>query len=137
MDDNVTITGPLADNTISVTNGMRASGNTTFGGPLAVTSTLGVSGRVQTPAFKCPGTTTNDNPIIQNNTRSEVARFKKVYRCTFSGNSTILGYASVSVELYSTGPATCNQTLKVVEDAIIEGTRSNVVFLYYQKTALF
>ncbi len=33
----------------------------------------------------------------------------------------------VSDELYSAGSATCNQTLKVVEDATDEGTHSHVV----------
>ncbi len=69
----------------------------------------------------------NDSLVLQNNRGSEVVRFYSDYRCRFNGNTTVLEDASVSGELHSAGPVTCNQTLKVVEAATIEGTRSNVV----------
>ena len=48
------LTGLLIANAVSVTNGMVVSGNTTFGGPVTATSTLGVSGSVQAPHAEIP-----------------------------------------------------------------------------------
>ncbi len=70
---------------------------TTFGGPVAATSSLGISGSVQTPTLKFPGNNTNDNLGIQNNMGSEVMRFYNDDSCRFNGNATILGNASVWV----------------------------------------
>ncbi len=88
------------------------------------------SGYLQTPTLKLPGTTAND---IQNSTGSEAARFYNDYRCRFNGNTTILGDASVSGELYSAGTVTRNQTMKVVEDATTHGARSNFVSSFINK----
>ena len=87
---------------------------------------LSVNGLLKAPQLRITGSDTNHNIVIENNAGSEVARFYNDYRCRFNGDTTILGNASVSGTLYSSGPVTCNQTLMVLEDATVEGARDHV-----------
>ena len=115
-----TFTGTLNADKVSITSGGL--------GTLALETTgrIKVGSAVETPKLWFPGTDASDSIVIQNNLGSEVARFYNDYRCTLSGDTTILGNGSVSGTLYSSGPVTCNQTLKVLGDTTVEGARLNV-----------
>ncbi len=59
---------------------------------------------------------------------SKAARLYNDYRCRLNGDTTILRNASASGELYPAGPVTCNQALKVLEDATARPTETGHVF---------